>query len=442
MRARILRGSVLEVGQYGASMLIRFCSGVILTRLLSPEMIGVQIIVFTLSVGLSLMSDFGLRPCMIQSKRGEELSFVNTAFTIQVTRGVVLTVIMLILARPAAWFYKDLSLTPYFLVGALQLVVRNLQSTSVVTMRRRLQLGWVNALDFVAELLTRVVQIIWSYHSPSPWAIVGGSLSGVIFTTIASHFLPVGYRNRFAWDREAVRELSSFGRWIMGSSAITFFGAQGDRILFGRFLGAGRLGVYGQAATLSESASGIIERLITGILYPVLSQAGRERPKELANLYYRLRMRLDLMSMGSLGMMAGLSAWIVHLLYDPRYAEAGKILPVLCLRVALYCVIGPSESCLFAMGHTRYVFLRSLTRTSSLLLGMLIGWRLYGVTGVIWATALAEVPCFLVIWPKCISLRLLRPHRELMAFLIFGASFGLGRLLLPLLPWISVRGRH
>ncbi len=439
LRPRLLRGSLFEVAGYGAQQVLRLGSNLVLTRLLFPAAFGISSIVSLFMTGLFMLSDVAVSPCIIQSKRGDDESFLNTAFTVQAVRGPVLALVMIALAKPISWFYREPQLTPLLCVAAAQVAFSGLHSTSVFSLRRKLRLGWINGLELAQTLITVPATIILARLYPSPWALVIGGAIGSIFYTIASHFLPVPYRNRFRWEREALEELRRFGRWVFGSSAATFFGGQSDRILLGRFLGVAWLGVYSVAMSLSEAIGALILRLVNGVMYPVLSEAGRKNPESISTFYYRLRKRLDLVSMGSTGFLAGVGGWVVHLLWDSRYANAAWILQILCIRSAISLIVSPSETCLFSLGHTRYGFLRSVTRLVASLICMPLGWYLAGVKGVIWGTVLVELSTFFAVWPKCWSLGILRLRDEFRAFAIFGAAMVAGILVKRVLPNIHLR---
>ena len=46
-----------------------------------------------------------------------------------------------------------------------------------------------------------------------------------------SHFLIPGKSNHFAWDREAAKEIFSYGKWIFLSSALFFLYSEADRLI-------------------------------------------------------------------------------------------------------------------------------------------------------------------------------------------------------------------
>jgi O-antigen/teichoic acid export membrane protein len=441
LRARMLRGAFFEVSGYGAQQVLRLGSNLILTRLLFPAAFGLASMVWVITSGLVMLSDVAIHACVIQSKRGDDQGFLDTAFTIQAIRGLTLTLLMVAMAKPVAWFYREPQVERLLYIGALQLLFGGLHSTAVFTLRRRLSLGWVNGLEFTQTVFGTATTLVLAFVYRAPWALVVGGISGSFFFAIASHFLPVGYRNRFHWDAAAAQEIRRFGSWVFGSSATTFLGGQSDRILLGRLLGASWLGIYSVATNLSDAIGVVITRVINGVMYPGLSQAGREGAHSISPLFYRMRLRLDALSMTATGLAAGLGGWIVHTLWDQRYADAAWILQVLCVRLAISLLVAPSETCLFSLGHTRYGFFRSLTRLVATLIFLPLGWSLAGVKGVIWGTVAAETLTVFAVWPQSRRLGILKISRELLSVGIFLLAFAFGHFATPLLPVIHLH-RH
>jgi O-antigen/teichoic acid export membrane protein len=433
-RKRTLHSSLYEVFGYGTQQILRLVSNIILARLLFPEAFGIASMVSVLLVGLTMLSDMGIEQFLIQSPHGEESKFLNTAFTVQAIRGLCLTVLMVALAQPAAWFFKEPQLAPLVYLGSIQLLAGGLRSTSIITFRRRLTIGWITALELGQSILTLVIMIPWAILKPSVFPLIAGGVISTCVYVAATHLLPVGYKNRFHWEKEAYREMNRFGRWIFGSSAVTFLGGQVDRIFYGRFIGMKWSGIYSIAANLSESVSALVNRLIGGVIYPYLSQKGRDPEADLSSAYYRIRLRIDAFAMIGTGALAGIGSWIIKGLWDERYSDAGWILRILCIKVALASISGLGETYLSALGLPRYGFWKNVSRFITVGVGIPLGFTIGGTVGAIWASAFAELPAFLIIWPQLNKAKILRIHREVLSLALFLAIFGIGYLILPSLP--------
>ena len=90
LTARALRSALFTLGGFGSAQLIRLASNLILTRLLFPEAFGMMALTMVFLQGLQMFSDVGVAPAIQQSKRGDDADFLDTAWTIQVVRGLCL----------------------------------------------------------------------------------------------------------------------------------------------------------------------------------------------------------------------------------------------------------------------------------------------------------------------------------------------------------------
>lgn len=429
LRRLALRGSAFELGGYGAAMAIRLGANIVMSRLLFPRAFGLMALVSIFIQGLTMLSDVGIEPAVIQSKRGDEPQFLNTAWTMQVVRGLLLYAVVLLLAWPLAVLYKEPQLFPLTCAGAFSLVLQGFTSTSFFTLRRRLAIGKVTLIELGAQVVAVALMMPWAYLRPSVWPLVGGHLASYVFRVAASHRMQVGYRNRFVVDPEARKAIVHFGKWVFGSSSLFFLSRQADRLLLGHFLGVAELGVYSIAFLLSDSVSTVTTRLAHGVLFPMLSRIRLEGEERLRDVYYRARFALDALSLPALGALTMLGPWVVNLLYDRRYADAGWILQAFALRVAMMCVLTPCETLLVALGMSRYGFFQNGLRFVWMVLAVPAGWHFYGLPGIVWAVAASEVPIFFLLWPACRRVRMLRLALELRGAGLYLAGLAVGWLL-------------
>ncbi|MDM8569611.1 oligosaccharide flippase family protein, partial [Thiotrichales bacterium HSG1] len=247
-----IRGSVWRIIGFGISQVMRFGGNIVLTRLLSPEAFGIIGTVTAVLIGLEMFSDVGLRPNIIQSQRGEEPAFIRTAWTIQIIRGIILTIAAIIFAWPLAVINNEPSLTTIVPVAGLTAIIAGFNSTWLLVYSRRMILGKLVILDLVSHSCSLITMMIWAWYYPSVWALVGGIFANRIVKVTASHTVLSGTTMKMQWEPQAAGELVRFGKWIFVSTALGFLIARLDIFVFGSIAGMGMLGIYLLAKNLSR----------------------------------------------------------------------------------------------------------------------------------------------------------------------------------------------
>ncbi len=429
MRTLAMRGSVIELLGYVMNQGLRLVTNLVLSRLLFPEAYGLTAIVTVFMVALGMLTDVGLRDSIISNERGDDIDFLNTAWTVQVIRGVALWIVAAACAVPVAWIYREPQLVPLIGVASFSMVIHGFSSTKPHTLSRRVERKPLLVIEVIAKVTSMVVMFVWAWVSPTVWSLVAGGLTSTLCEAAGSHLLRTGYSNRFRWEPEAARTLRSFGKWIFGSSAFTFLAGEGDRILLGRFLTMSTLGIYSVATLLSSAVGQVVNRLAHSVFLGLFSRVARERPQDVSRAYYQARLRLDLLAMPALGAVVVLGPTIVGLLYDSRYHDAGWMLRYLCVRVGLQCILYPCGICLIALGRPRPQLFANAGRFVAVWVGIPLGFHLGGIEGVLWATTLSELPMLVVFWAQFHRLGHLRFSRELFALAAALAGAALGFLI-------------
>ena len=77
--AMLFRGVGWIAGMFILSNVVRFGSNLYLTRILTPELMGAVLIIFTIRNVMDLLSDVGLGQNIVTSKHGDDPIFRSTA---------------------------------------------------------------------------------------------------------------------------------------------------------------------------------------------------------------------------------------------------------------------------------------------------------------------------------------------------------------------------
>lgn len=387
-----VRGAVWTIASYGLSQVLRLGSNLILTRLLVPEMFGLMSLVYVFITALHLFSDVGIGTSLIQNKRGEEPDFINTAWTLQVYRGLILWFCTLLLAWPLAHLYQQ----PQFLwlipVVGFGTVLSGFNSTSVFTLNRNMAFGNLAIFELSGQAIGIVVMIAWAWFSPTIWAILMGSFASQILQLVWSHYWNSRSPNRFILNQEVVKEIFSFGKWIFVSTALTFFAEQADRLILGKLLTLDVLGVYGVALTLADLPRSVTLALSGKVMFPAISKL-TDQPREILRAKI-LKNRQPILIACAIGLalLVSFGDIAIKILYDRRYVEASWMLPILALGIwpRVLCNTG-IESALFAIGKIQYPAFGQFLRFIWTSIGLWVGFSIAGLPGAIVAVALNDL---------------------------------------------------
>lgn len=385
---KALGGAFWTAGGYGIRQILRFANNLILTRLLFPELFGLMAIVNLFVLGLNLFSDIGLNPAIIQSKRGDEGEFLNTAWTIQVLRGVLLAIGAIFLAWPVSQFYNQPILMLALPVSGLTALFAGFNSTRMAEANRHLRMRELVFVELSAYVIGLVVMIVWALVSPTIWAPVSGGIVTAFCEMVFSHRFLEGRSNRFQWDRSAAREIFRFGRWIFISTALTFLAGQSDRLLIGRLIDFNFLGIYTVAFALAAMMDQGIRQLGYRVLFPSYAGVQRDDPADLYKFLRKSRLWLIGAAMVIGIVLVLFSPQIIDLLYDDRYLQAGWIMRFLALG-ALFSVPGITyDNVLVARGETRSLAFVMGVQFLLQLAAIFIGLRVAGPVGLVTALSL------------------------------------------------------
>jgi len=447
LRKRAMGAGAWNLVSLLASQVMRLGGNLIMARLLLPEMFGVMVIATTVSVLLHLLSDVGLRQNIIQSPRGDDPLFLNTAWTVQIVRGLVLFGLTLVLAV-AAWFAQQANLWPaastyaapelplVLAVTGVQAVIWGFQSTKMDVAVRTFQQKRVVLIDLASQVIGLVVMLVIGWFTRSIWSLVAAGVVAALAGTVLGHTALQGPGNRLQWDRTALTELVNFGRWILLSSVVGVLAMYGDRIWFGASMTVAELGVYSIAVLILGSIQTGLMKLFGAVALPAFSEATRDGDKDrLRTLYDRFKLLVDLVMLFVCGVFLTGSPLLISWMYDQRYADAGPMLAILSLSF-LTLRYTLTHQIWIALGHTKYQAMDNIIRVVSLWVLLPLLLAIGGPRLAIWGVALHALPTLVLIVYVNRKLDILNIKRELMVLPMVLIGALCGELVVRFFDWI------
>lgn len=401
LRQRVFYSGSWAILGHFLSQGMRLGGNLILTRLLVPEMFGVMAIVSVLLAGISMFSDLGVLQNIIQSKRSHEKLYINTAWTVQILRGIFIFFILVILSIliyslgirgvfTVGSVYAEAELPWILSVMSVTALISGFNSINLALLNRELKIKEITFIEVLSQSVGLLLMIILAAIYANIWALVIGTISSAVVKMLLSHLAAFGDKSRFCWDKGAVKEIFGFGKWIFGASIFTFFVGQGDRLILGDLISPEELGVYNIAFFLAMAFKDIVRKVMSSVFYPVLSEVVRDRPEDLKDVYYKIRAKVDVVVMVVVGVLATSGHLIIDLLYDDRYQDAGWMLETLSLST-IFLGTTMAGVCLLALGDAKAIMKLTAISAIFLFFTVPISFKYFGIEGAVIAIALNSV---------------------------------------------------
>jgi hypothetical protein len=168
-------------------------------------------------------------------------------------------------------------------------------------------------------------------------------------------------------------------------------------MFLGFILPSAVLGIYFIAKTIVGTLEGLLDRLQSSLSLSVLGEVFRSAPLNLRNRYYRFRLPIDVAAGFFAGFLFETGSLIIGVLYDTRYSDAGLMVQILAIGLALYplqCI----RSAFTVIGETNTVAAVSIVEAVSLIGCMVGGFVVMGVPGAIFGIAAHRALPSFVFW--------------------------------------------
>lgn len=274
---RVARGGVWVFALRIANRLLRFASTIILARVLAPKDFGLFGIALLAMSALDTFSQAGLNVALVQKKQ-DITPYLDTAWTFQAIRGILLALVLFATAPYVAAFFATPAAKPILQVIGLSTLIAGFTNAGVIYFQKELEFHKQFAYQFIGSLANVSVAITAVLLLKSVWALVFGLLAGNLTGLVTSYIIHP-YRPHFRFNLGQFKELFNFGKWVLGSSMLVYLVTQGDNIFVGKLLGVAALGFYQLAYQISNMPATEITHVISQVTFPAYSKLQADIPK-------------------------------------------------------------------------------------------------------------------------------------------------------------------
>ncbi len=311
-----------------------------MARLLLAEDFGLFGMALTVVAALSALTSIGLDISVIKTKFKSDLELakhLDTLWTVDLIRRLLIALLMLVIARPAAKFYGEARVYELLLVLSLFPLIQGFQNIGLLMHRKEVNFKKIVWLELLTNLLTAIATITLVLWTRNVWALVLSQLiSALIGVALSYLFHP--YRPHPRLEKSSLRLALDFGKYAFLLGMINYVMSMADNVLVGKLYSAAILGTYVIAYNLAVLPLHGVGMAIVNVTFPAYAEiAGGEiaggELKRLERAFVRVFATSSTLLTLTTALLLLLGDEIVVFLYGNKWAAAGTILRILALLV-------------------------------------------------------------------------------------------------------------
>jgi O-antigen/teichoic acid export membrane protein len=277
LKGRAIRGGLTKLCGQGVSFVLRLAYLMAMARLLNPEDFGLVAMVTVVTGFYDLFTSAGLSSATVQKGSVTDQQ-ISTLFWINVLIGALLGVLCLATAPVLAAFYHEPRLLPVAMAMGVGFLFNAAGVQHIALLQRELRYVTLTAMETLGNFTSATAGIAVAAAGFGYWGLVTSALVGpAAMTAMAwtvTRWIPGPPRH----DPD-ILAMVRFGGTLTLQSAVGHITENVDKLLLGRFWGAGALGTYGRAYQLINIPMANISSAIGWIAFSALSRLQDDRTR-------------------------------------------------------------------------------------------------------------------------------------------------------------------
>ncbi len=370
---------------------MRIGSTAVLARLLMPEQFGLIGMVTAFTGFAQVFKDLGLSDATIQQKDITHEK-ISTLFWINACVGFITMVVVACVSPAIAWFYGDTRLTGISVALSVCFLFGGISAQHHALLKRQMRFDLVTLINITSIFFGSVTGIILAFMGFDYWSLVWKEISTAFFSAVGTWVL-CRWCPGLPHRDSGIRSMLRFGSEITGFNIANYFSKSIDRILVGRFNGAGSLGIYERALQLMILPINQVRIPLGNVAFSALSIIQKD-PERYRDYYKKLNELLSFCYMPLVLYMGIFSENIIVLVLGMNWIDVVPIFRILAIAAFILPLYSIADVVLVSCGHTRKYLLWGMFNSVSWIIAFIIGVR-WGAIGL--ATAFVAIVYILLV---------------------------------------------
>lgn len=333
LKQRTAKGLFWGAMNSGSTQILNLIFGIVLGRMLSPEIYSVVAILTIFVAIASVLQGSGFTQALINMKKPEDRDY-NSVFSFNVIMSVLMYFILFLCAPLIADFYDRPYLTEVSRILFLTFLISSLGIAHGGYMMKNMMNKEMAIIGFVSLIVSGATGITLAFLGKTYWALVWQQIAYISVTLIGKFYFVRDWRPRLSLDFGPVKRMAPFAMNILVTKIVN---TVSDNILtniFGKLFPDRLVGNYSQAYKWDTMANSLVGNTVGQIAQAVLVEASPSDSSEGNRELQVFRKMLRFTCFLSMPLMLGFALVaneFILITIGEKWAGCVPLLQVLCI---------------------------------------------------------------------------------------------------------------
>lgn len=377
---KIALGASWSVALRWADKLIGLVAIAILARLLSPADFGLVGYAMILLGFLDQFTAFNFQTVLIRDQDAPEARY-SSAWTLDVTKGIFLSILLTIGAQPAAAFFNEPKVEGIIYWIAMIPVLKGLVNVGIVNFEKALEFHKVFYMGLVVRLTGTIATVALAFALRNYWALVYGAIITAAVRMLISYAMS-SFRPRICVSE--ARRVLGFSSWLLAQNSIMSINNQLPAVLIGRHFEAQAVGFFNIAKELTSLIAQQLTAPIRAALLPGILRIQEDHAQMESTLLSAVGVTILIGLPATIGI-GVLAPLIVPAFLGGQWTGVTPIVTALCIVAALNLFYPNCNTVFLAQNRPHVTAILSFVYMAYMIPTMLLIVPNFGAVGAAWA---------------------------------------------------------
>jgi len=399
------------------SSIVSFCIFIVLSRLLSPEDIGLVAFALIIVELGKIVINGGFSKVIIQRPEWSH-HFASTCFYLNFAFAMIVSLMVLFIVAPLAGIYFDEKVVPILQVFAVLFFFDGIKVVHDGKLKREFKFKVIALRTILASLIPGAIGIYFAYQGYGVWALVIQQGLNQITVTILTVFT-ANWKPSLIFSKKIAKEILLFSSPLMGALLITSLSMKLFELLIALIIGPVALGFYRVAGRALFIVQEMISKPFEHTALSLLSRMDGKQKQ--ADAVLRIIAVSSFLIMPIFWGIAAIAPAFILLVFGEKWALSGHLMTILAIGLSTSIISIFVNAVLMANKESKMVMNIALLSVSiNFCIGLLsvpfgVVWATIGFTigiftinglSLFWLRTVLGIPLFTIpqlLLPSCVA---------------------------------------